>query len=72
MVHRSSIHLPSLVQIGLRTATRNRKSRVIVRLLFVAMGVAYFVSETCRDVRHFKEVELRHLLTDFYAASGIF
>jgi len=67
------IYVPSLVEIGLRTATRERKSESFV-FLFCSSRWAWpiLVSQTCRDVRHFNEVQLRHLLIDFHGVWGVF
>jgi len=42
MVRRFFIYVPSLMEIGLRMATRDLKKVFFVFVLFVTLGVAYF------------------------------
>jgi len=58
MVRTSSIHVPSLVEIGLCTTTQEQKCVFFVCLSCLAWPV--LVSQICRDVQHFNEVQLHH------------
>jgi len=51
-----------------RRENENKSVFVFIFCLFVTPGVAYctWVSQTCRDVRHFNEVQLHDLLIDFH------
>jgi len=48
--------MTSLMDIGLRPATRDRKRKFFCFRLFVMLGVAYFGLGTCSDVWQFNEV----------------